>query len=106
MSAKFPRGGGGATHSQPSVYIKKQNFTQTENFNSAGNRWRSERSCKHYSYTIRIHNECEGGIEKSVSRITDWHQEACEAMTNGDCERQIFSIPPAQEKCILFLAHH
>ena len=28
-------------------------------------------------YTISIHYECEGGIEKSVPRITDWHYEAC-----------------------------
>ena len=26
---------------------------------------------------ISIHHECEGGIEKSVLRITDWHHEAC-----------------------------
>ena len=26
---------------------------------------------------IRIHHECEGGIEKYVLRITDCHQEAC-----------------------------
>ena len=25
---------------------------------------------------IRIHRECEGGIEKSVLRIIDWHQES------------------------------
>ena len=39
---------------------------------------------------IRIHQECEGGIEKSVPRITDWHYKACRVMTNGDHERQIF----------------
>ena len=27
--------------------------------------------------TIKILHECEGGIEKSVPRITDWHHEAC-----------------------------
>ena len=26
---------------------------------------------------IRIYHQCEGGIEISVSRITDWHHEAC-----------------------------
>ena len=76
--------------------------------NSAGNRWRSEispsyRSCEHYSYTIRIHNECEGGIEKSVSRITDWHHEACEAMTIGDCEGQIFLSHPHKNNVFFFL---
>ena len=25
---------------------------------------------------IIIHHDCEGGIEKSVPRITDWHHEA------------------------------
>ena len=44
---------------------------------------------------IRIHHECEGGIEKSVSRIADWHHEACRVMTNGDHEGQIsFSCSP------------
>ena len=43
----------------------------------------------------RIHHECEGGIEKSVPRITDWHHEACQVMTNGDHEGRIFlSHPP------------
>ena len=27
--------------------------------------------------TIGIHQECEGGIEKSVPMITDWYHEAC-----------------------------
>ena len=35
-------------------------------------------------------NECEGSIEKSVIRITDWHHEACRVMTNDDCEGRIF----------------
>ena len=26
-------------------------------------------------------HECDGGIEKLVSRITDWHHEACRVMT-------------------------
>ena len=30
---------------------------------------------------IRIYHECEGGIEKSVPRITVWHQEACRVIT-------------------------
>ena len=41
-------------------------------------------------WTISIHHECEGGIEKSVSRIADWHHEACRVMTIGDLEGQIF----------------
>ena len=31
-------------------------------------------SMKKKPLNIRIHHECEGGIEKSVPRITDWHQ--------------------------------
>ena len=37
---------------------------------------------------IRIHHECEGVIENSVPRITDWHHEACRVMTNGGHEGQ------------------
>ena len=40
--------------------------------------------------TIRIHHECDGGIEKSIPRITDWHHEACRVMTNGDHEGGFF----------------
>ena len=28
-------------------------------------------------YNIRSHHECEGGIDKSVRKNTDWHHEAC-----------------------------
>ena len=36
----------------------------------------------------------EGGIEKSVPRITDWHHEACRVMTISDCEGRIFLSHP------------
>ena len=39
---------------------------------------------------IRIYHECEGRIEKSVSKITAWHHEACRVMTNGDPEGRFF----------------
>ena len=39
---------------------------------------------------IRIYHECEGRIEKHVPRIAVWHHEACQVMTNGDSEGQIF----------------
>ena len=39
---------------------------------------------------ISIHHEFEGGIEKSVPWITNWHHEACRAMTIGDREGRIF----------------
>ena len=41
-------------------------------------------------FIIRIHHESEGGIEKSVQRITDWHHEACRVMTISDREGRIF----------------
>ena len=41
-------------------------------------------------YVIRIYQECEGSIEKSVPRITVWHHETCRVMTNGDPEGRIF----------------
>ena len=43
---------------------------------------------------IRIHHECEGGIEKSVPRITVRHHEACRVMTNDDHEGWIFLSHP------------
>ena len=39
---------------------------------------------------IRIYHESEGMLEKSVTRITDWHNEACRVMSKGDRERRIF----------------
>ena len=43
-------------------------------------------------HNISIYHECEGRIEKSVPRITIWHHEACQVMTNGDPEGQIFYL--------------
>ena len=39
---------------------------------------------------IRIYHECVSRIEKSVPRITVWHQKACRVMTNGDHKGHIF----------------
>ena len=44
---------------------------------------------------IRIHHECEGGIEKSVGRITDLHHEACEG--------QIFLSHPKTNNGFFFM---
>ena len=46
----------------------------------------------------RIHHECEGEIEKSDPRITDWHHEACRVMTNGYREERIFLPHPHTNK--------
>ena len=45
---------------------------------------------------IRIYHECEGRIEKSISRIAVWHHEACQVMRNSDPNGQIFLSPLRQ----------
>ena len=52
---------------------------------------------------IRIYHKCEGGIEKFVLRIIDWHHEACRVMTNGDHEEQIFLSHPHTNNGFIFL---
>ena len=52
---------------------------------------------------IRIYCECEGGIEKSVPMITDWHHKACRVMKNGDHEVQIFLSHPHTNNGFFFL---
>ena len=48
--------------------------------------------CKTVSvlHSIRIYHECEDGIEKSVTKKTILHHDACLMMTNGDLEGQFF----------------
>ena len=53
---------------------------------------------KSASGNIRIHHECEGGIEKSVPRIIDWHHEAF-----GDHEGWIFLSHPYTNNEFFFL---
>ena len=38
---------------------------------------------------IRMHHECEGGKEKSVPRITDWHHDSCQVMIYGDHDGRV-----------------
>ena len=52
---------------------------------------------------IRIHHECEGGIEKCVPRITNWHHEACRVITIGDREGRIFLSHPHTNNGAFFL---
>ena len=52
---------------------------------------------------IRIYHECEGAIDQSVQRITDWHHKACRMMTNGDHEEQIFLSHPHTNNGFFFL---
>ena len=63
--------------------IKGQKLTQVEN--------------------IRIYHEYEGGIEKSVPRIGDWHHEACRVMKTSDLEQRIFLSHPHTNKEFFFL---
>ena len=44
--------------------------------------------------SIIIYHECVGRMEKSVPRITVWHQEACRLMANGGHEGRIFRSHP------------
>ena len=46
---------------------------------------------------------CEGGIEKSLPRITTWHHEACRVMTNGNHEGHIFLSHPHGNNELFFL---
>ena len=57
----------------------------------------------HRSKTISIHHKCEGGIEKSIPRITDWHHEACRVMTIGDREGRICLSHPHMINRFFFL---
>ena len=52
---------------------------------------------------IRVHHECEGGIEKIILWITDWHYKACRVLTNGDREGRIFLSHPHANYGLFFL---
>ena len=53
--------------------------------------------------TIRIYTECEGRIEKSVTRMVVWHHEACRVMTNSDPQGQNFLSYPHTNTGLFFL---
>ena len=55
------------------------------------------------SVIIRIYHEYEGGIEKSVPRINDWHHKACRVMTIGDRKGPIFLSHPQTHNGFFFL---
>ena len=57
---------------------------------------------QNYNY-IRIHHECEDGIEQSVRKTTSWHHQACRVMINGDREGCIFLSNPNTYNGLLFL---
>ena len=57
----------------------------------------------YYCIHIRNYPECESRIEKSVRRITVWHHNACQVMTNGDPEGWIFLTYPHTQDRFIFL---
>ena len=57
----------------------------------------------HIFETIRIHHECEDGIEKSIPRITDRHNEACRVVTNGNHKGRFFLSHPHTNDGLFFL---
>ena len=60
-------------------------------------------SCLNKVHIIRIYHECEGRVEKYIPRITVWHHEACEVMTNSDSEERIFLSYPHTNNGFFFL---
>ena len=54
---------------------------------------------------IRINHEGECWIEKSVQKIADWDNQACQVFTNGDREGQIF-LSHSHTNYGFFFLHH
>ena len=52
---------------------------------------------------VRIFHECEGGVEKSFPRITNWHNKACRVMTICNRETWIFLSHPHTSNVFYFL---
>ena len=62
-----------------------------------------DKNNKYQMRYIRISHEYEGGIEKSIPRITVWCHEVCRVMTNGDPEGQILQSHPHMNNGLFFL---
>ena len=60
-------------------------------------------TCIHVGKIIRIYHEYEGGKEKSILRITNWHHEFCQVMTKGDPKGSIYLSNPQTTNGLLFL---
>ena len=45
---------------------------------------------------VIIYERFEGRLEKSIPRITVWHHEACQVMTNGDLRDSFFYLSLTQ----------
>ena len=59
--------------------------------------------CVHKGGIIRIYQECDGGIERSMPRITVWHHEACQVVIIGYPSGRFFSFPSSHKECIVFM---
>ena len=56
-----------------------------------------------FLHILRISNECEDAIEKSVQRIAVWHHGACRLMTNDDRDGRIFLSHHHKNNELVFL---
>ena len=59
-----------------------------------------------YLYNISFYHDLEGGIKKSVPRITDWHHEACRVWSNSDHKERGFLYHPHKNNGFFFLLTH
>ena len=65
--------------------FKKQPFTSVQNISLS-------LRVTYLKNNIRFYHECEGRIEKPVSRIAVGLYEACRVMINGDTEGRLFLL--------------
>ena len=89
------------TTQQTDTYFTEENLS--ENGHSSDEERQQLSNPSSQVCNIKIHHECESGIEKSVPRITDWHHEACRLMTNVDREGWIFLSHPHRNNGFFFL---
>ena len=78
-------------------------FYVTYRVNSAYESNRKKQPFVTRTWDYKEYQECEGGTEKSVPKITDWHHEACRVRTTGDREERIFLSYPHTNNGFCFL---
>ena len=64
-------------HNWPIIPVIQQPGTEFDDWSSMPNISSLQTQPHIQGMFIRIHHVCEGRIEKSVPKITDWHHEAC-----------------------------
>ena len=57
-------------------------------------------------HSIRVYHMCEAWIEKPIQRVTVWHHEACQMMTNGDPEWGFFFYSTLTQMVDFLIALH